>query len=211
MPNPNGDGRHTAGGTADRRRRNALIVGVLVLALLAFGGGYLLAQNDGGTEASPTPIASRSPTPPEDASVTPSASASASGSASASVSASPVLEDGRHFVYPKEAAAEATWSLTFDLAYFYSDQDAVDECGPDVPNGYCIVNDNPKLRTLPVAQSVVVRYIPVNACCELKPGNFPALAEAVNGTAQTDYESDAPYWITVQAGQIVRVVQQFLP
>ncbi len=122
-----------------------------------------------------------------------------------------MLEDGRHFVYMKDAVAEGSWSLTFDLAYFYTDQDAIDACGPDIANGYCIVNDNPKLRTLEVAQVVSVRYIPTDACCALKPGNFPALAEAVDGTAETDYDPSAPYWITVQGGQITRIAQQFLP
>ncbi len=88
---------------------------------------------------------------------------------------------------------------------------AIEECGPDVPNGYCIVNENPRVRTLPVARTVTVRYIPAGACCDLEPGSFPPLAEAVNGTAQTDYDPAAPYWITVQDGQIMRVTQQFLP
>ena len=165
-----------------------LIVGLIVLAVLAFGGGYLLAKDGGGSSPSPSPTRTRSPKPTKEPTVTPSpsASASASTSASASPSGSPVLEDGRHFVYPKDASASGTWSLTFDLAYFYTDEDAIRECGPDVPNGYCIVNDNPTLRTLPVSRSVAVRYIPVDACCALKPGNFPSFADAVEAGTQTD-------------------------
>lgn len=208
----NGNGRHAAGGVA-ARRRNALIVGAIVLGLLAFGGGYLLARNQGGSSASPSVVVSRSPKPTKDPSVTPSASASGSVSPSASASASvtPSLEDGRHFVFLEEADAEGGWSLRFDLAYFYTDQDAIDECGPDVPNGYCIVNDNPKIRTLPVGTTVAVRYIPTDDCCALQPGTFPALAAAVDGTTQGEYEPTAPYWITVSGGQIVRIAQQFLP
>ena len=212
MANRNGNGQHAAGGRP-ARRRNLLIVGVVVLGLLAFGGGYLLARDTGDSSASPSPSTSTSPEPTKEPSSTPSASASGSASASASASptASPVLEDGRHFVYLKEAVAGGSWSLTFDLAYFLTDQEAIDECGPDVPNGYCIVNENPRLRRLPVARTVAVRYIPADACCALKPGSYPSLAEAVNETAQTDYDPTAPYWITVQGGQIIRISQQFLP
>jgi len=209
MSTPNGSGRHDGGAVQARRRRNLLIVGVIVLAILAFGGGYLLASGGGEDAASPSPSRSHSPRPTKE----PSATASPSASASASVppSPSPVLEDGRHFVYPKEAVADGTWSLTFDLAYFLTDDDAADACGPDVPNGYCIVNDNPKLRTLPVARSVAVRYIPVDHCCVLRPGNFPAFASAVEDTDQTDYDPTAPYWITVQGDEVVRIAQQYLP
>ena len=209
----NGNGRHAAGGVA-ARRRNALIVGAIVLGLLAFGGGYLLARNQDASSASPSAAVSRSPKPTKDPPVSPSASASGSVSPSASASASVVpspLEDGRHFVFLEEADTDGGWSLRFDLAYFYLDQDAIDECGQDVPNGYCIVNDNPKIRTLPVNTTVAVRYIPTDDCCALQPGTFPALAAAVDGTSQGDYEPTAPYWITVSGGHIVRIAQQFLP
>ena len=212
MASQNGHGGRTGAGDGERRRRrNLLIAGVTALAILAFGGGILLAQDDGDTVASPSPTASRTPDPTEEPTTTPSASPSESVTPSASASASPVLEQGRHFVYLKDGSSQDPWSLTFDLAYFYEDQEAIDECGPDVPNGYCIVNDNAKLRTLPVTESVTVRYIPTGSCCALKSGSFPPLAEAVNGTAQTDYDPDAPYWITVQGGQVIRISQQFLP
>lgn len=204
-------GAHAPGAHAGRGggRRAAIVIAIVVLLLLAFGGGYLLARDgDEPSAASPTATPAGTPSPSETPSETPTESPT---TVTSSPSPPPVIEDGRHFVYATRAKADGTWSLTFDLAYFLTDQDAIDACGQDIPNGYCIVNDNPKLRTLPVDRTVIVRYIPVDACCQLQIGNFPAFTEAVNGTAQTDYDPNAPWWITVVDGRIVRIVQQFLP
>jgi hypothetical protein len=128
------------------------------------------------------------------------------------------LEDGRHFVFVVEAEDKAGDSqLRFDLAYFLTGHEATqaakdhgDEYPP--PNDYYIVNDNPKLRWLPASDSVKVTYIPNELCCDLVSGNFDAWAEAVNETNQTDYAGkNAPWWITVSGGQIVKIEQQYLP
>lgn len=213
MDAPDRDGRRTTGERAARKRRNLLIVGAITLALVAFGGGYLLATGGGDPQVSASPTRARSPKPTAPPSASPSSSASSGPSSSPSnpPTAAPVLEDGRHFVFLKRASAQGDWTLTFDLAYFYADQDAIEECGPDVPNGYCIVNDNPRLRTLPVARTVGVRYIPLDACCALKPGSFSSLAAAVGSGPAGGYDPTAPYWITVRNGQIVRIEQQYLP
>jgi hypothetical protein len=128
------------------------------------------------------------------------------------------LEDGRHFVFAKEVADRSGGpQLRFDLAYFLTGDEATqaakdhgDEYPP--PNDYYIVNDNPKLRWLPVSASVKVKYIPNEMCCDLAAGNFDAWAEAVNETSQTDYAGKlAPWWITVSDGQIAKIEQQYLP
>jgi hypothetical protein len=128
------------------------------------------------------------------------------------------LEDGRHFVLAVKAEDKAGDSqLRFDLAYFLTGDEATqaakdhgDEYPP--PNDYYIVNDNPKLRWLPVSASVKVKYIPNEMCCDLVSGNFDAWAEAVNETTMTDYAGkNAPWWITVSGGQIVKIEQQYLP
>jgi quinol-cytochrome oxidoreductase complex cytochrome b subunit len=108
-------------------------------------------------------------------------------------------------------------TLTFDVARFLTGKAAADaatahgdESPP--PNDYYIVNDVKKLSTYLVSTSVVVRYIPMTACCNLKPGNFSAWSEAVNGTAMTDYPGkNAPWWITIKGGSVVKIEQQFLP
>ena len=82
----------------------------------------------------------------------------------------------------------------------------------EVVNGYYIVNDNDRLRTLPLAEEVEVDYIPVDACCELQSGDVDAWLEAVLETNPTDYGgTDVPWWFTVDGGEITRIEQQYLP
>jgi hypothetical protein len=199
----------------ERTKRNALVVGAIVLALLSVGAGALIAVSDddqrAGPPASPTPSAT--PTQP----LEPSESPELSETPVPSVSGSPVLEDGRHFVYVENASRRGNGSIRvrFDLAYFYrgprAEQEAA-ERGDEVVSGYYIVNDNPRLRTVPVAEDVEVEYIPASLCCELRPGSIDAWLEAVLQTNPTDYAGrNAPWWFTVEDGEITRIAQQYLP
>jgi hypothetical protein len=79
-------------------------------------------------------------------------------------------------------------------------------------NDSYIVNDNPRLRTLPLADVVEVRYIPVDRCCDLQEGNVDAWLESIRETNPTDYPGkDAAWWFVVDGGHITRIEQQFLP
>jgi len=193
-------------------RRNLLIVGAIVLALFSIGTGALIALS-GNEEAAPSP----SPSPPPSASSSPSAEPSESESAEPSPSASPVIEDGEHFVYVTEAARleDGSTTVTFDLAYFLTGaagEQAAQEHGDEFVDGYYIVNDNDRLRTIPLAEDVVVRYIPTSACCELQPGNIDAWLEAIFETNPTDYGGKlVPWRITVEGGAITKIEQQYLP
>ena len=211
MASRNGHGAHEPA----RRGRSRLVVlaiGGIVLLAVAFGGGYLLAagDDDDGSPPSPPPASpSLSAEPTASDQVTPTTSASPASSSSPE----PVLVDGRHFVFARSAKASPA-SMRFDLAEFLTDeaaQDAAEERGDEAVNGYYIVNDNPRLRSLPVAADVRVRYIPVSACCDLVPGTWEQFAEAVNASAQSDLDASAPWWITVRDEQIVQIEQQYLP
>jgi hypothetical protein len=196
--------------------RTLIVIVVAIVVLLAFGGGYLLARG-GGTAASPSGSASTgTPTARPSRSHSPKPSVSPSGSPSAEPSGD--LPDGRDFVYVKkiQGGEEGPLLLTFDLAYFYTGAKANEVAASrgdevPVPNDVYIVNDNPKLRTYPIASSVLVRYIPNGSV--LKKGDIGAFEQAVNGTAQTDYP-DMRYtgwWIVLKNGQVSSITQQFLP
>jgi hypothetical protein len=199
----------------ERTGRTVLVVGAIVLALLSIGAGALIAvsSEDGAAPApstSPTrtPAASGSPSPTPEPSETDAPEPSESGSA--------ILEDGRHLVYVDTAfpSEDGPARVRFDLVYFSTGAEAeevAEDHGEDAPNGYYIENDNPRLRTLPLADEVEVAYVPEGRCCELQPGNVDAWLESVLETAQTDYPEDAPWWITVEGGRITRIEQQFLP
>ena len=86
------------------------------------------------------------------------------------------------------------------------------ERGDEVVNDYYVVNDNARLRTLPLADEVVVRYIPADGCCDLQDGDIDAWLESILGTNPTDYPGkDAAWWFVVDGGRITRIEQQFLP
>lgn len=199
----------------ERTKRNALIVGAIVLALLSIGAGALIALSDDGPERTTGPTPSSPPT------LTPlpsgSAEASSSETPEPSGSESPILEDGRHLVYVKTAfrGANVTARVRFDLAYFYAGARAASEAaerGDEAVDGYYIVNDNLRLRTLPLADDAEVGYVPVGSCCELQPGNVDAWLEAVLATNPTDYAgTNVPWWFTVEGGKITRIEEQYLP
>ncbi len=198
----------------ERTKRNAFIAGAIALAFLSIVAGALIALSDEeepAQAASPTPGTSPSQTSEPSETLEPSETQEPSGSPAAS------LEDGRHFVYVESASRleNGRTSVRFDLAYFYQGERAEREAaerGDEVVSGYYIVNDNPRLRTLFLADEVEVEYIPATQCCELQPGDIDAWVEAVLETNPTDYAgTNAPWWFTVEGGEITRIEQQYLP
>jgi hypothetical protein len=200
----------------ERMKRNVLIVCAIVLALISIGSGALIALS-GDDERAETSSETPSVTATNEPSAEPTESPEPSGSETPKPSESPVLEDGHHFVYVTSASRleDGTSEVEFDLAYFYVGERAEREAaerGDEAANGYYIVNDNDRLRTLPLADDVEVDYIPVGVCCDLQPGNIDAWLEAVLQTNQTDYEGkNAVWWFSVEGGQITKIEQQYLP
>jgi hypothetical protein len=200
----------------EHTKRNALIVGAVVLALLSIGAGALIAltsNDDRAQTTNPSP----SSTPSQTSEPSGSSEPSASGTPEPSASASPVLQDGRHFVYVKTASQRAgSTRVRFDLAYFFTGakaEAAAADHGDEVVDGYYIVNDNPRLRTLPLADEVTVEYVPESNCCELQPWKIDDWLEAIGlSTNPSDYPGrNVPWWFTVEGGQITRIEQQYLP
>lgn len=195
-------------------KRNALIVGAIVLALLSMGAGAMIALSD-DEERAQTPGPSPSTTATQTSG--PSESPEPTETPEPSDAQAPSLEDGHHFVYVKSATRSENGKarVRFDLAYFYKGERAEREAaerGDEVVSGYYIVNDNPRLRTLPVADEVEVEYVPSSQCCELQPGDIDAWVEAVLEANPTDYPgANAPWWLTVEGGRITRIEQQYLP
>jgi hypothetical protein len=200
----------------ERTRRGALIAGAIALALLSVGAGALIALSDEDRRAQ-APSSSPNTTPSATAEPSGSPEPSASGTPEPSAPESPSLEDGRHFVFVTGAAhlPDGSTRVRFDLAYFLTGdegQEAAAAHDDEFVNGYYIVNDNDRLRRLPLADDVEVEYIPVGACCDLQPGDVDAWLDAVLQTNQTDYDGkNAPWWFTVEGGEITRIEQQYLP
>jgi hypothetical protein len=202
----------------ERMKRNALIVGALVLALLSIGAGAMIAlssDDDRAESPSTTPSSTTTPSPTDTPSGSPEPSETETPEPSESESA--ILEDGHHFVFVKRALYPPDGSprVRFDLAYFLTgtqgEQAAADH-GDQFANGYYIVNDNPRLRTLLLADDVEVEYVPTDQCCDLQPGNIDAWLESILETNPTDYDGkNVPWWFTVEGGEITKIEQQWLP
>ncbi|MEX2252784.1 MAG: hypothetical protein WD649_01395 [Thermoleophilaceae bacterium] len=209
------NGRHVPA-AARGSRRNRTIVLIVAIGLVAFGGGYLIARATGGedptVEASVTPSPTPSPTPEPTESESPEPSDEPPATD---------LEDGEHYIQATAAEANGDGDgdgddLTFDLASFYTGEEAfeyAEEHDIALENEYLIVNDNPKLRTLPLASDASIEYIPSGTCCELQQGNVDAFVESVNGTNQMDYPDPSItwWWATIEDGVITGLVQQYLP
>lgn len=203
----------------ERSRRNALVVGAIVLALLSIGAGTLIALSDDDERAgtpTTTPGVTPSAEPSDEPSVPPDSTMPASPEPPGDES--PVLEDGHHFVYVRRASHPDTGPVTvrFDLAYFYVGEQAEQkaaERGDEVVNDSYIVNDDPRLRTLPLADDVEVQYVLDSQCCELQPWDIDSWLDAVGlSTNPSDYPGkNVPWWFTVEGGQITRIEQQYLP
>lgn len=190
-----------------RRAAAALLV---VLALAAAGCG-----EDASTSTSPTGAASittpASPGTTETESPEPSESESPTPEAE--------LEDGRHFGYIRSVDVEAQ-TMRFDLAYFLTGEEANDaaaEHGDEVPvpNDYYIVNDNPRLRTLRIDPGVEVWVIDWTDCCDLVRGEIQPFVDAFE-TRHHPWDAlyqgrQAPYWVTVEDGVVVKIEVQYLP
>lgn len=198
----------------ERTRRNVLIAGAIALGLLSIGAGALIAVSDDEAQqatrgpsatptATPSPSVTEVPTPTEEPSPTPPRA---------------VLPDGNHFVFVTDGSRleDGSVRVTLDLAYFYTGaeaQEAAAEHGDEAVNDYYIVNDNPRLRRIPIATDASVRYLPVGSgSTELVEGNLDAWLEAVTETAQTDYGGrDVPWWFAVEDGVVTGIEQQYLP
>lgn len=136
-------------------------------------------------------------------------------------STSPVLEDGRHFGYIRSIdVASDPAMLVFDLAYFLTGEEANREAAErgdevPVPNDYYIVNDNPRLRTVPIAPDARV-FTVEPGCCDLVRGDLARFAAAFDEPGPTDFTvqyrgGSSQYWLTVSGGEAVKIEEQFLP
>jgi hypothetical protein len=192
-------------------RRPAAALLVALVALAAACG------EDDTTSGAPTSSGSVT------ASATPEPSATQSGSPEPSATETPSpaaeLEDGRHFGSIRSIDAEAQ-TMRFDLAYFLTGEEA-NEAAADhgdevpVPNDYYIVNDNPRLRTLDVDPGVEIWAIDWANCCDLVEGEIQPFVDAFE-TRHHEWDAmyqgrQAPYWVTVEDGRVVKIEVQYLP
>jgi hypothetical protein len=213
-----------ATGRGPRHRRRLIGGGVGVVALVAASVGAVLAARDAGDRSAttPPPTESQATAPPA-----PDADAGGAASTEPPTTAAPttmapvelVLEDGRHPVY-LTAIDLGGRTVEFDLIRFLTGDDAVvawDADHPDTPGGppndYYIVNDNARLRTLPVAEQVAVTVLDWNAGFTPTTVAFADLpTELADGPIS--YETRLrgnPFWLTVEDDTVIVMEEQYTP
>jgi hypothetical protein len=184
-------------------KRTLLVVG-WSMAMLAAACTNEGSENASGTPLPPTPTAT-SPSPTDRPSASPS----------------PALEDGRHFGYIRSAQLTAEPQvIVFDLAELLTGDEAnqaAEERGEEtpVPNDYFIVNDNSKLRQLPVAPGLQILLLDWTDCCETMFRADPQLFQE-----SFDHQTYPPgnykgtfsgYWVRVRDGAVTKVEEQYFP
>ncbi|HEX4906995.1 MAG TPA: hypothetical protein VFW32_00225 [Actinomycetes bacterium] len=125
-----------------------------------------------------------------------------------------VLGDGRHPVYLK-TVDPGQQTITFDLIQFFTGDAAAKAAAEDgqespPPNDYYIRNVNPRLRTLPVRSGAPIT---VNVLAAGSTGNATKDVSVTLDELAGYFPNSgtAPFWITVDQGQVTRIAQQFLP
>lgn len=125
-----------------------------------------------------------------------------------------VLVDGRHPVIIKTVDPDRR-TITFDLIQLYWGDDATTEAAKDhqespPPNDYYIRNVNPRLRTLPVRSDAPIT---VNVLAAQSTGSSTKDVSVTLDELASYFPNSgtAPFWITVEQGQVTKIAQQFLP
>jgi hypothetical protein len=132
----------------------------------------------------------------------------------------PVLGNGRHCAFLTGLNSRSR-TLTFDVvrwltgeeadAAFHRDHPEAPDVG--VPNGFYIVNQNPRLRTLTVQRGAVVSVLVPSHGSVHQRIRFTALPRHLRddlepGDGRLWYN---PFWLTVHNDRIVSIVEQYTP
>lgn len=106
-------------------------------------------------------------------------------------------------------------SLSFDVVQWLSGQDAIDDYHdeyPDDPDGppndFRVRNDNPTIRTAPVADDARIRLVQlsVDQSADVSNGTLDELPDyLVEGFSSTTW------WLTFDSGSIVEICEQYVP
>jgi len=128
------------------------------------------------------------------------------------------LADGRHAVL-LHAADIPGRRLTVDVIQFLTGEEARiahaedhpdDPYGP--PNDFYIRNVNPRLRTLPVATTVEVTLIHLDADPAEVASSWETLLDDLSSEpSDHDLVSYNPFWLTLEGGVVTRIEEQFVP
>jgi hypothetical protein len=199
--------------------RYVVLAAALALSLLVVAGLFALRTDDQASSAGLVPSVPATTTSAKPA--LPAAVPNASESVSAAATPTLQLKDGRHFGYIESIDLETSpATLQFDLAYRLVGEEAnqaAAERGYETPveNDYFIVNDNPKLRTLPLSPDAEILLVDWNWCCDalvtVDPERFQAFFGRPKYSSLHPRGEFSQYWVTVVGGTVVKIEEQYRP
>ena len=176
------------------QRVRRLGAALLILLMAAAVGGCGGSEEPGGAGGTPATTAAPAPTP--------------------TTGEPGVLAEGRHPVYLKTVDPDRP-TITFDLIQFFTGEAATKAAADDgeespPPNDYYIRNVNPRLRTLPVRSDAPIT---VNVLAAQSTGSSTKDVSVTLDELASYFPNSgtAPFWITVEQGQVTKIAQQFLP
>ena len=191
MELPAGARRATSSSSQCVRRLGAALLILLMAAAVGGCGGSKEPSEPGGA---PATTAAPAPTP--------------------TTSEPVVLADGRHPVYLKTVDPDRP-TITFDLIQFFTGEAATKAAAEDgkespPPNDYYIRNVNSRLRTLPVRSDAPIT---VNVLAAQSTGSSTKDVSVTLDKLASYFPNSgtAPFWITVEQGQVTKIARQFLP
>ena len=165
----------------------------------------------GPAAAVPSSTAQFGDGPAPEVTATPVATATATTTTTKAAEPAPLLADGRH---PSFIKAVGGGVVTMDLVEFLTGDAAAkawqqknpdsEQDSPD--NDYFIVNDNPKVRKLPLDPSVKVKVVGASG-----PGAEETIAAGGIEKHFGNLLTGTLFWFTVQQGAVTKIEQQFLP
>jgi hypothetical protein len=183
----------------------------IVATALIFG---FLGGPDGASSAGEVPRGQVTATSPLSGPTT-------SAVAAAPARSIPKLEDGRHFGFIRSVDLRTSpKTISFDLAYSLDGEDAnqaAAERGYPTPvdNDYFVVNDNPKLRTVPLSPEAEILLVDWNRCCDdfvaVDPEGFQASFGHPEYSSLHPQGEFSEYWVKVAGGILVKIEEQYRP
>jgi hypothetical protein len=198
-----------------RMKRYVVVVAAVTLPIVATALMFaLLAGPDGASSAGAVPRVDVTTT-------SPLGEPTASTVAAAPAPSSPKLEDGRHFGFIRSVDLRTSpETISFDLAYRLDGEEAnqaAAERGYETPvaNDYFIVNDNPKLRTVPLSVDAEILLVDWNRCCDdfvtVDPESFQASFGHPKYSSLHPQGEFTQYWVNVAGGIVVKIEEQYRP
>lgn len=184
------------------RRRMPVPVSVLVLALAV---GVVACGSDEAPSDGTAAV-------PVETGASPGGPGSTAAPAPATEGAE--LDDGRHPVVVQRVEVGGR-TVTFDLVQWFQGDAAARAAAEDgeespPPNDYYIRNVNSRLRTLPVRSDAPIT---VNVLAAQSTGSSTKDVSVTLDELASYFPNSgtAPFWLTVEQGQVTKIAQQFLP